>query len=56
MGDQSQIARQATVAHRLERIDRWGKIMTVVVALYGVLLAATYFYQYWTESAQQLWG
>jgi hypothetical protein len=56
MGDESQIAKQATMAQRLDIIDRWGKIMTVIVALYGVLLAAIYFYQYWTESAQQLWG
>ena len=56
MGNESQIAKQATMAQRLDIIDRWGKIMTVIVALYGVLLAAIYFYQYWTESAQQLWG
>ena len=60
MGNESQIARQATVAHRLEIIDRWSEIMTVIIALYGVLLtvalysvllAAAYFYRYWTKSA-----
>jgi len=65
MGNESQIAKQATVAHRLDIIDQWSEIMTVIMALYGVLLtlalysvllAATYFYRYWTESAQQLWG
>jgi hypothetical protein len=41
------ITQQATVAQRLEKIDRWGKILTVVAMAYGVLLATAYFYQVW---------
>jgi hypothetical protein len=33
----------------LALIDRWGKSLTVVVALYGVALLALYFYQVWTN-------
>jgi hypothetical protein len=40
---------QVALAHRLALIDRWGKSLTVVVALYGVALLALYFYQVWTN-------
>ena len=38
---------QVALAHRLASIDRWGKMLTIVVALYGVALAAIYLYQTW---------
>ena len=40
---------QMALAHRLESIDRWGKMLTVVVAVYGVALAAIYLYQTWNN-------
>jgi heme/copper-type cytochrome/quinol oxidase subunit 2 len=40
-------SQQMALAHRLELIDRWGKTLTIVVALYGVALAAIYLYQIW---------
>ena len=40
---------QVSLAHRLALIDRWGKSLTVVVALYGVALAAIYLYQVWNN-------
>jgi len=36
-----------TLAHRLEMIDKWGKMLTVVVAVYGLALGAIYLYQAW---------
>lgn len=38
---------QVALAHRLAMIDRWGKSLTVIVAVYGVALAAIYLYQIW---------
>jgi heme/copper-type cytochrome/quinol oxidase subunit 2 len=38
---------QMALAHRLELIDRWGKTLTVIAAVYGVALAAIYLYQVW---------
>jgi heme/copper-type cytochrome/quinol oxidase subunit 2 len=38
---------QMALAHRLELIDRWGKTLTIVVAVYGIALAAIYLYQIW---------
>jgi hypothetical protein len=54
-GDQSRVLKQAAVAHRLDTIDRWGKILTVLGTVSGVLLAGAYLYQYWVQSSQQLW-
>jgi hypothetical protein len=48
-------AEQAIVGHRLDAVDHWGKILTVVVAVYGVLLAAAYAYQTWTEGFSKMW-
>jgi len=49
------VAEQATIGHRLDAVDHWGKILTVVVAVYGVLLAAAYAYQMWTEGLSKMW-
>ena len=40
---------QITLAHRVEIIDRWGKALTVLAAIYGLALAALYVYQLWTN-------
>ena len=53
--DQSGILKQAAVAQRLDTIDRWGKTLTVVGTVYGVALAAAYFYQVWIQGTQQIW-
>ena len=50
----SQITQQAMTAHRLAVIDRWGKLLTLIGAIYGLLLGAVYFYQYWVQSSQQM--
>lgn len=48
------IGHQAAMAQRLEVIDRWGKILTVVVLLYGLAVAALYFYQVWMAGFNQV--
>ncbi len=42
-------SQQMALAHRLELIDRWGKTLTVIVAVYGIALAAIYLYQVWNN-------
>lgn len=46
-GEQGEIAKQAQLAKRLNAIDRWGKAMTVVVAVVGLGIATAYLYQAW---------
>lgn len=43
-------ARQVAIFHKLERIDKWGKLLTVVAAIYGLLLAIAYTYQSWVQA------
>jgi hypothetical protein len=38
---------QAVIAHKLEWIDKWGKLLTVIAVVYGLLLAAAYTYHIW---------
>ncbi|HTT60475.1 MAG TPA: hypothetical protein VMG35_01490 [Bryobacteraceae bacterium] len=40
---------QVALAHKLGVIDRWGKLLTVIVAIFGVALAAIYLYQTWNN-------
>jgi len=46
------ISQQVVVANKLEQIDKWGKIMTVITVVFGLLVAAAYVYQVWTQSTQ----
>lgn len=40
---------QVTVAQKLDQIDKWGKTLTVVVVVYGIILGAIYVYQSWVS-------
>lgn len=42
---------QALVAHKLEVIDKWGKIVTAVTIACGVLIAALFVYQTWVQTS-----
>jgi hypothetical protein len=47
---------QAAVAHKLEQIDKWGKIVTAVTVAYGVLIAGLFIYQTWVQSSTTVPG
>ena len=40
-----EVASQVTVATKLDMIDKWGKILTVVAVVLGLLLAAVFVLQ-----------
>jgi hypothetical protein len=46
-GEESLISQQVKTAGALDLIDRWGKILTIGVAVFGFLLAVIYLYQVW---------
>lgn len=38
------LTQQTSIAQKLDVIDKWGKIATVITVLFGLLLAAAYVY------------
>jgi hypothetical protein len=38
---------QVLIAHKLVVIDKWGKLLTVIAFVYGLLLASAFTYQTW---------
>jgi len=50
------VPQQAEVAHKLEVIDKWGKIVTAVTALYGAAIAGLYLYQTWVQTSTTIPG
>ena len=50
LGNPSESARQVIISHKLEHIDKWGKLLTVVAAIYGLLVAIAYTYQTWVQA------
>jgi hypothetical protein len=49
-GDQRYVVDQAKLATKLEVIDKWGKIATVVTIVYGLILVAIYTYSLFTSN------
>lgn len=51
--DQARISgQQATLAKTIDVIDKWGIVMTVIIAVYGAVLLGAYLYQSWQASNQ----
>jgi len=49
-GDARMVPRQQEVAQKLEVIDKWGKPLTVVTVIFGLLLTALWMYQSWVAA------
>jgi len=45
-------SQQVALAKRLESIDRWGKILTVLALVSGLALAGVFLYTAWMESSR----
>ena len=45
-------AHQIAVAKKLEAIDRWGKVLTVLALVSGLALAGVFLYTAWVESSR----
>lgn len=54
--DANLVPQQAAIARQLDVIDRWGKIVTVVLFLYTLALGALYMYNLWQESSKVQMG
>jgi len=43
---------QVQLANKLEMIDKWGKTLTVITLVFGVVLAAFFVYHGWVAGAK----
>jgi hypothetical protein len=51
-GDAPQVAAQAKLSRKLEVIERWGKILTTIVVVYGLIIGVMYLYYVWQQGAK----
>ncbi len=49
-GPEAAISQQVTVAHKLDKIDHWGKLLTVADIVFGVVLAVVTLYNTYQNS------
>ncbi len=47
--DAAASAQQQLMTKKLESIDKWGKLLTIVAGVWGMLLVALVLYNQWTQ-------
>jgi hypothetical protein len=47
-------APQQDVSHKLDQIDKWGKMLTVITVAFGLVLAVVYMIQGWLQSTNTI--
>lgn len=45
-------AQQAALASKLERLDKWAKILTVIAVVFGLVIGGVYAYQVFVQMSQ----
>jgi len=50
--DAGEVTHQVDVSHKLDQIDKWGKILTLITVIYGLVLGAFYLYRTWVEMSR----
>ncbi len=55
-GDAQLIPKQIALANRLDMVDKWGKMLTVVAVVYAILLGGIYAFQLWQQSSLKMWS
>jgi uncharacterized membrane protein len=51
-GSGEAVQEQMQIAAKLEKIDKWGKLLTVVLVIYGLVVAGLYILHMWEESSK----
>ena len=49
---ESEAGQQIEMTKKISKIDRWGQVLTIVLALYGIILAGIYIYQAWQQGSK----
>jgi hypothetical protein len=48
------ISHQEIIAKKLDQIDRWGKVLTLIAVLYGIIIGVAFVYQNWVLSSNYM--
>ena len=51
-GEGRVLSQQVSLGQKLEKVDYWGKTLTIVLVAYGLLLGGWMIYQGWVQSAR----
>jgi len=51
-GDPTAVEKKSSVVERIDAIEKWGKTMTVVTVVYGLILLGWFLWMGWHQSAQ----
>ncbi len=49
MADANLISKEESMAHRMDVLDRWAKVLVSVIIVYGLIIAGAYMYQAWNS-------
>lgn len=52
VGDPSIVEKKSSIVQRVDAIEKWGKTLTVITVVYGLILLACYLWVGWHQSAQ----
>jgi hypothetical protein len=50
--DSPVIAQQQAIAKKLEVIDKWGKLLTIIAAVYSLVVVSAFLYNGWIDSGR----
>ena len=51
LSDSGAVPQQASVAAKLDVIDKWGKLLTIVTVLYVIIVGSLFVYQQWVRAS-----
>ena len=46
------VQQQEETARRLDVVDKWGKIFTIIIAVYGLIIGALFMYSAWINGGK----
>jgi len=52
LGQAGVVTQQVSVAQKLEQIDKWGKLLTIIVVAYGLILGILYVIASWSPASR----
>jgi hypothetical protein len=52
--DGSHVSAQQAIMKKLDGIDRWGKLLTIVVAAYALVIGCLFMYSEWVATSTKL--